>query len=70
MLAAIAHWNSIRMIFDQPQQAVEQQDHSAARYSQLTKLIAVFEATFSSVHYRLLNSITAINAQASYANGT
>src|SRR5882757_3792859 len=70
MLAAIAHRISLRMIFDQPQQAVEQQDRSAARFSQLTRLIAVFESTFSSVHYRLLNSITAINAQASFANGT
>jgi hypothetical protein len=48
---------------------LEQQDRSAERFSQLSRLIAVFEASFSSVHYRVLNSITTINAQASFANG-
>jgi hypothetical protein len=57
------------MIFDQPRQPVEIQDRSAQRLSSLTKLIAVFEASFSSVHYRILESISAVNAQASLANG-
>jgi hypothetical protein len=57
------------MIFDQPQQPVEVQDRSAPRLSSLTKLIAIFEASFSSVHYRILESISAVNAQASFANG-
>jgi hypothetical protein len=57
------------MIFDQPQQPVEVQDRSAQRLSSLTKLIAIFEASFSSVHYRILESISAVNAQASFANG-
>src|ERR1700704_2512675 len=57
------------MIFDQPQQPVEVQDRSAQRLSSLTKLIAIFEASFSTVHYRILGSITAVNAQASFANG-
>jgi hypothetical protein len=57
------------MIFDQQQQPVEVQDRSAQRLSSLTKLIAIFEASFSSVHYRILESISAVNAQASFANG-
>jgi hypothetical protein len=57
------------MIFDQPQQPVEVQDRSAQRLSSLTRLIAIFEASFSSVQYRILESISAVNAQASFANG-
>jgi hypothetical protein len=57
------------MIFDQPQQAREQQDRSRHRLSSLTRLIALFESSFSSVHYRILESITAVNAQASFSNG-
>ena len=57
------------MIFDQPQHPVEVQDRSTQRLSSLTKLIAIFEASFSSVHYRILESISAVNAQASFANG-
>jgi hypothetical protein len=57
------------MIFDQPQQPIEQQDRSARRLSSLSKLIAIFESTFSSVHYRILEPIGAVNAQASFSNG-
>jgi hypothetical protein len=57
------------MIFDQPQQPIGQQDRSAQRLSSLTKLIANFEASFSSVQYRILESISSVNAQASFANG-
>jgi hypothetical protein len=57
------------MIFDQPQQPMEQQDRSCQRLSSLTKLIAIFELSFSSVHYRILESISAVNAQASFSNG-
>jgi hypothetical protein len=57
------------MIFDQPQQPIAQQDRSAQRLSSLNKLIAIFEASFSSVQYRILESINAVNAQASFANG-
>ena len=57
------------MIFNQPRQPIEQQDRSAQRLSSLTKLMAIFEASFSCVHYRVLQSINAVNAQASLANG-
>lgn len=57
------------MIFDQPQQPVERQDRSCQRLSSLTKLIAIFELSFSSVRYRILESISAVNAQASFSNG-
>jgi|GEM_PF-5212219 len=57
------------MIFDRPQQPKELQDRSAQRLSSLTRLIAIFELSFSSVHYRLLESISAVNAQASFSNG-
>ena len=57
------------MIFNQPQQPIQQQDRSAQRLSSLTKLVAIFESTFSSVHYRILESISAVNAQASFSNG-
>jgi hypothetical protein len=57
------------MIFDQPQQPAAVQNRSAQRLSSLTKLIAIFEASFSSVHYRILESISSVNAQASFANG-
>jgi hypothetical protein len=57
------------MIFDQPQQPMEQQDRSCQRLSSLTKLVAIFQSSFSSVHYRILESISAVNAQASFSNG-
>jgi hypothetical protein len=57
------------MIFNQPQQPIEQQDRAAQRFSSLTKLIAIFESTFSSVHYRILEQVSAVNAQASLSNG-
>ena len=57
------------MIFDQPQQPMELQDRSRQRLSSLTRLIAIFEASFSSVQYRILESIGAVNAQASFWNG-
>jgi hypothetical protein len=57
------------MIFNQPQQPIEQQDRSAQRLSSLTKLIAIFESTFASVHYRILEQVSAVNAQASFSNG-
>jgi hypothetical protein len=57
------------MIFNQPQQPIERQDRSAQRLSSLTKLIAVFEASFSAVQYRILESVSAVNAQASLSNG-
>jgi hypothetical protein len=57
------------MIFDQPKQPMEQQDRSRRRLSSLTRLIAIFEASFSSVHYRILEQISAVNAQASFSNG-
>lgn len=53
------------MIFDQAQCVVGKQDRSAERRSRLGRLFAIFEASFPSVHYRLLDSVTAINAQAS-----
>jgi hypothetical protein len=58
------------MIFDQAQCGVEKQDRSVERRSQLGRLFALFEASFPSVHYRLLDSVTAINAQASSTNGS
>jgi hypothetical protein len=48
---------------------MEQQDRSRQRLSCLTSLIAIFELSFSSVHYRILESISAVNAQASFSNG-
>jgi hypothetical protein len=57
------------MIFDQPQQPIERQDRSIGRLTCLTELIEIFEASFSSVHYRVLEQISAVNAQASFANG-
>jgi hypothetical protein len=57
------------MIFDQPQQPMERQDRSARRLSSLSKLISIFELSFSSVQYRVLESISAVNAQASFSNG-
>jgi hypothetical protein len=48
---------------------MEQQDRSCQRLSSLTELIAIFESSFSSVHYRILESISAVNAQASFSNG-
>jgi hypothetical protein len=57
------------MIFDQPQKPIGQQDRSVQRLCSLTKLIANFEASFASVRYRILESISIVNAQASFANG-
>lgn len=58
------------MIFDQAQCGVEKQGRSAERRSQLGRLFAIFEASFPSVQYRLLDSVAAVNAQASSANGS
>jgi hypothetical protein len=57
------------MIFDQPRQPVELQDRSAQRLACIAKLIAIFETSFSSVRYRVLESISTVNAQASVSNG-
>lgn len=57
------------MIFDQPQQPAELQDRSAQRRAYLAKLIAVFEVSFPSVRYRVAESISTVNAQASVSNG-
>jgi hypothetical protein len=57
------------MIFDQPQRVIAQQDRSAERIAQVSRFVAIFEASFPSVHYRVLNSVAAVNAQASFANG-
>jgi hypothetical protein len=57
------------MIFDQPRQPFELQDRSAQRLANITGLIAIFEASFPSVRYRVLESIQAVNAQASVSNG-
>jgi hypothetical protein len=57
------------MIFDQPQQPIGQQDRSAQRLSSSAKLIAIFESTFSSVQYRILEQVSVVNAQASFSNG-
>lgn len=57
------------MIFDQPRQPVELQDRSAQRLVYIAKLIAIFETSFSSVRYRVLESISTVNAQASVSNG-
>jgi hypothetical protein len=57
------------MIFNQPQQPIAQQDRSAQRLSSLTKLVAIFESAFPSVHYRILEQVGAVNAQASFSNG-
>ena len=57
------------MIFDQPRQPFELQDRSAQRLADITSLIAIFEASFPSVRYRVLESVQAVNAQASVSNG-
>jgi hypothetical protein len=57
------------MIFDQPQQPMQQQDRSRQRLSSLSRLIAIFEASFSSVQYRILEQVSVVNAQASFSNG-
>src|SRR3954469_19520387 len=57
------------MIFDRPQQPMELQDRSVQRHSSVSRLLAIFQSSFSSVHYRLLESISAVNAQASFSNG-
>lgn len=57
------------MIFDRPQQPPEHQDRSTERLSSVAKLVTTFESSFSTVYYRVLESIKAVNAQASLANG-
>ena len=57
------------MIFDRPQQPMELQDRSVQRHSSLSRLLAIFQSSFSPVHYRMLESISAVNAQASFSNG-
>jgi hypothetical protein len=57
------------MIFNQPQLPAELQDRSAQRRACLARLIAVFEVSFSSVRYRVAESISAVNGQASVSDG-
>lgn len=58
------------MIFDQAHCGIDKQDWSVERRSRLGRLFAKFETSFPSVQYRLLDSVTPVNAQASSANGS
>ena len=57
------------MIFEQPQCMFEKQDRSSPRRRLVAGLARVFRQTFPMLEFRILDRITAINAQASVCGG-
>jgi hypothetical protein len=56
------------MIFEQVRTTVESQDRTAARRTLLQKIFGVFETNFPDLNFRILDRVTAVNAQASILN--
>jgi hypothetical protein len=56
------------MIFEQNRSTLESQDRTAGRRAIVEKVIGVFETNFPTLKFRILDRVTAINAQASIFN--
>lgn len=53
------------MIFEQIRNTLESQDRSAARRALVGKILGSFKASFPDLNFRVLDRVTAVNAQAS-----
>ncbi|THD61136.1 MAG: hypothetical protein E7813_22075 [Bradyrhizobium sp.] len=53
------------MIFEQTRNALESQNRSAGRYALVEKILGIFRTSFPELNFRILDRVTAVNAQAS-----
>ena len=53
------------MIFEQTRNALERQDRTARRYALVEKILGIFRTSFPELNFRILDRVTAVNAQAS-----
>jgi hypothetical protein len=58
----------IQMIFEQTRCKLEDQDRTAGRRAIVEKIIRIFQEDFPTLNFRILDGVTAINAQASILN--
>jgi hypothetical protein len=56
------------MIFEQTCKTLESQDRGAGRRALLEKIFGIFQANFPELNFRVLDRVTAVNAQASILN--
>jgi hypothetical protein len=59
---------AFRMIFEQARCKLEDQDRSAGRRAIVAKIIGIFQENFPTLNFRILDGVTAVNAQASILN--
>jgi hypothetical protein len=57
-----------QMIFEQTRNTLENQDRSAGRRALVKKIIGIFQTNFPDLNFRILERVTAVNAQASILN--
>jgi hypothetical protein len=57
------------MIFEQARNTLESQDRTAGRRALLKQIFGVFKTSFPDLNFRILDRVTAVNAQASILNG-
>ena len=57
------------MIFEQTRSAIASQNRTAQRRADVKELIGVFKSAFPTLDFRILEKVTAVNAQASILNG-
>lgn len=56
------------MIFEQTRNTLQKQDRSAGRRALVEKTIGIFQNSFPELNFRVLDRVTAVNAQASISN--
>jgi hypothetical protein len=57
-----------QMIFEQTRNTLENQDRTAGRRALVKKIIGIFQTNFPDLNFRVLERVTAVNAQASISN--
>jgi hypothetical protein len=57
------------MIFEQASNTLERQDRTAERRALVDKILGIFQTSFPDLNFRILDKVTAVNAQASILNG-
>jgi hypothetical protein len=56
------------MIFEQTRNTLQRQDRTAGRRALVEKTIGIFQTSFPELNFRVLDRVTAVNAQASISN--
>jgi len=56
------------MIFEQVSNTLESQDRTAGRRALVEKILGIFQTSFPNLNFRVLDRVTAVNAQASILN--